>query len=702
MESIIIMIKAFFISSFALLFSISGNVFADTMAKAIYFTDLFGNSETIDIATGHTKTLRTAPVVASVITMDDIKKMPATNFHELLQSIPGLHVSRMAIGYTPSYRFNGMHSQGNTSLLVMVDGVISAPTGLGGRLSLISEINIEDIFRIEILRGPGSSLYGADAFIGVINIVTKGANEENLKDAGIELNNFGDGKLWGHHSINNTYGSINFSYTAGIFNSEKIKYNQDGQSFYDSLLGTNASLAPKKVDYSFKSHTLQLDWKKGNSKAQIRWHSKWDHKVGMSIVEAIVPESNKVNTNILETIYRYNRTLKKDFMINTNIGFSYLENSKDKDSSNLLLYPPGSFNNAFPDGVVHENYSTELFLQSNIDISYKSQNNLFTFGIGYNVLSILSAEHYRNFNIDSNGIPIPLGNIQDLSSQVEEALDQDRKNIYLFLQDEWHALNDIDIIFGVRFDKYSDFGNYFSPRTGIVWNFDYNKTAKLLYGRSFKAPSHLMLFSPDNSGIMTGNRNLKPQSLDMVQAILNHNPSSSSSIDYSIFYYRLNNLLDFSLTGNSSFFNNKETQIGYGVQFEYTQKLKIIDLQANYSYQHAETETGDVASIYTPDHMFYLRGYKPITSKFSLSTDILYNSRKKLPDVHSVGSYKGFFVVNTKFTYEFSKKMRANLFLKNIFNKNAYYAGMAPGAALPDGIPIHKRSYHVNFSYAYN
>ena len=75
---------------------------------------------------------------------------------------------------------------------------------------------------------------------------------------------------------------------------------------------------------------------------------------------------------------------------------------------------------------------------------------------------------------------------------------------------------------------------------------------------------------------------------------------------------------------NFCFFNNKETQIGYGAQIEYMQNFNTIELQANYSYQHAETESGAVAGIYTPTHMLYLRGYKHIGSHFSSSFDLFW------------------------------------------------------------------------------
>jgi iron complex outermembrane receptor protein len=139
------------------------------------------------------QTLMRTAAAAFVITQDDIRRSGATNIPQLLRMAPGIDVAQVSADtYAISARgFNGVYA---TKLLVLIDGrSVYTPLFSGVQWDL-QDTMLEDIERIEVIRGPGGTLWGANAFSGVINIITKSAAETqgglatahggNLKDGG--------------------------------------------------------------------------------------------------------------------------------------------------------------------------------------------------------------------------------------------------------------------------------------------------------------------------------------------------------------------------------------------------------------------------------------------------------------------------------------------------------------------------------------
>ncbi|MEJ2442990.1 MAG: TonB-dependent receptor plug domain-containing protein, partial [Exilibacterium sp.] len=135
--------------------------------------ELYGDEEMISIATGQKQSIAKAPAVASVITADDILRSGATDIDDVLEMVPGLHVSRDHINYNPIYTFRGIYTSFNPQVLMLINGVPLTNLFHGDRNLMWGGMPVNGISRIEVIRGPGSAIYGADAFAGVINIITK-------------------------------------------------------------------------------------------------------------------------------------------------------------------------------------------------------------------------------------------------------------------------------------------------------------------------------------------------------------------------------------------------------------------------------------------------------------------------------------------------------------------------------------------------
>ncbi len=119
---------------------------------------------------------RLAPAAVYVLTAEDIRRSGATTLPEVLRTVPGLHVARLnANSWSVSVR--GFSGQYANKLLVLVDGRSVYTPLFSGVFWESLDVMLEDIERIEVIRGPGGTLWGANAVNGVINIITKKASE---------------------------------------------------------------------------------------------------------------------------------------------------------------------------------------------------------------------------------------------------------------------------------------------------------------------------------------------------------------------------------------------------------------------------------------------------------------------------------------------------------------------------------------------
>jgi iron complex outermembrane receptor protein len=113
-----------------------------------------------------------APNATTVITAEDIRQSGATSLVELLRRVPGADVMTMGVG-SANFSLRGFNQRIANKVLVLVDGRSEYQDFLGMTIWSAMPIQVEEIERIEVIRGPGSALYGANAMLGVVNIITK-------------------------------------------------------------------------------------------------------------------------------------------------------------------------------------------------------------------------------------------------------------------------------------------------------------------------------------------------------------------------------------------------------------------------------------------------------------------------------------------------------------------------------------------------
>src|SRR3972149_10373319 len=135
----------------------------------------FGFGEEVTIATRHETQIRKAPSIVTVITDEEIKNLGYRTFAEILRTVPGFEILKKADFGEVVPAVRGL--AGADKVRVMLNGhLVNNPLG-GGAFSNFDDFPVESIKRIEIIRGPGSAMYGENAFTAVINIITKDAKD---------------------------------------------------------------------------------------------------------------------------------------------------------------------------------------------------------------------------------------------------------------------------------------------------------------------------------------------------------------------------------------------------------------------------------------------------------------------------------------------------------------------------------------------
>ena len=151
---------------------------------------LFYDWEEITLATGTSTPIRTAPAVASVITAADIERRGATTLDEALEAVPGLHIVPSGLDRLSTiYSIRGIHTRLNPQVLLLVNGIPYNSPYNGTRWPLF-RMPVAMISRIEVVRGPGSAVHGADAFAGTINVITKDGQEVDGTKTGLRYGSF--------------------------------------------------------------------------------------------------------------------------------------------------------------------------------------------------------------------------------------------------------------------------------------------------------------------------------------------------------------------------------------------------------------------------------------------------------------------------------------------------------------------------------
>lgn len=558
---------------------------------------LYGDEDFVSIATGRKQLISKAPAVASVVTANDIKKMGAKDIEQALESVAGLHVSRRSSIYNPVFLMRGIHSDFNAQVLMLINGIPITNVYTGDRSQIWGGMPVENISRIEVIRGPGSAVYGADAFAGTINIITKTADEIDGLETGVSTGSFDAQRAWALYGGNVNEWDVAFSMELLDTKGHDEKINADRAS-----LAPGVSLAPGGVNTGKKSVETRIDISKDEWRYRMGYQGRYDVETGAGVFEALDPigkaDSERFNVDVT-----YH---KPNFSENWDVQgtLSYFSSSFDTDDIHLL---PAGAGGAPPEGLIgspdvyeqHYRYDMSAFFTGFEDHDVR-------IGAGLHYIDQYKVEETKNF-------PGPLFNRTEA-----------RRVKYLFLQDEWGFSNDWSLTTGLRYDNYSDFGDTVNPRLALVWDTSYNLTTKFLYGRAFRAPSFNEQFNMGNP-VAVGNDDLDPEVIDTYEIAFDYTHSGDLKGGMNLFYYDMQDIIRFTPVAM-----NAGDQAGYGLELEFDWQLtRDTSISGNYALQRSEDEATDDDAGHAPQQQIYLRADHTMSDNWNVSSQLNYVMDRK-------------------------------------------------------------------------
>ena len=598
-----------------------GTTFTENgLALDVDFAGLYGDEDYVSIATGSIQPIAKAPAVASVITASQIRAMGARDIDQVLESVPGLHISLSAI-YNPEYLFRGISSDFSPQVLMLINGIPITNLFQGDRNLVWGGMPVEAISRIEVIRGPGSALYGADAFAGVINIVTKTAKEVKSNSAGVRVGSFDTTDVWftaaGEKGDLGYMGSVEFTKSDG----SDAQIDRDAQSLLDLITGTAVSNAPGSVNLS--SENIELRFEASYKKLRLRAGGQIRENIGdgAGAAQALNP-GNKFSSQRFNVDLTYT---EEAIFNNTSLELqaSHFDTSQEVEG-NFILYPEGStgpFLNPlgvpifppFPEGVIGNPEVYERHNRFGVRMEHSGiAKHHISVGAGYYDGEIDKVTESKNFGInpETGMIILPGDPLVDVSDTPFVFLTEDsRDNSYVFFQDVWLLANDWELTAGLRHDNYSDFGATTNPRLALVWSTSYKLTTKLLYGEAFRAPSFAQTRAINNPLIL-GNINLEPEEIKSYELAFDYRPNYELTLMTNFFYYDWSDIIQFVPDANNSTrtAQNAGEQTGYGMEFEAVwEATDNFTLTGNLAVQNSTDETLDVPAAKAPEKQLYLR-----------------------------------------------------------------------------------------------
>jgi outer membrane receptor for ferrienterochelin and colicins len=568
----------------------------------------------VSIASGHVQPLKRAAAVVSVITARDIADTGATELSQILESVPGLHVSVYYQGYNPVYQFRGVGSGLNPQVLMLLDGVPINQAFTGNRGSLFGAFGLDNVAQIEVIRGPGSALYGADAFAGTINIISKSAAEIQGTRVGARAGSFASTDGWIEYG--GQLGPFEAALYAGVRRSDGQKrvIEQDLQSLLDTVFGTHATLSPGALDLASRSADAQLSLSYGDWRLRSNYHAGVAG-LGPGIAES-VGRPVRYPSSRLTSELRYLKTdWAKDWDLSAALDF--VEFKQKPATPDPWIFPPGGLGGLFPDGAIGNPTFDELNSGLTAAASYSGfERHRVRLGAGYRIENMYRVGERKNFTVvDLPGVgpvirPLP-GVIEAGGDPVEAFLLPARRTLrHVFAQDEWVLGDALTLTGGVRRDRYSDFGVTTNPRLALVWEANENVVIKALHGRAFRPPSFVDEY-PGSNPTVRGNPNLKPETIATSELVFDWEPTPTLKATLTLFHYRERDLIAFVPNANQSSgatARNVGDQVGRGGELEFIWSAnRQLRLSGNYALQHSIDKLSGKAAGLAPQRHLYLR-----------------------------------------------------------------------------------------------
>lgn len=607
--------------------------------------------------------LKDVPVQTEVVTQRDFERTGATTVDEALNSSIGVTINEDLSGQGATIR--GIEGD---RVLILVDGE-RAVGRVRGSIDL-SQYSLNNVEKIEIVKGTGSTLYGSDAMGGVINIITKKPSN-NVRKGHVYFD-------YGSHTSFNP--AADFEYgneQTGVILGGKL-FSTDGFDLDPNTPHTNGQEQIDRWNFSGKvRHKFSPSWDLVGSGRFMAERRDWI-------------ESEIVAKNALEdTTYTYD-DIEKNKRYETSATLGHM--AGDKYSMKLRVF--GTYYdhtwNKYSDSFWIDTSKTEdVFFESSFDANYViGQSHVTSYGVNYNYQDLKSTELVEGAKADNS--------------------------VAGYLQYEYSPHSAWNFVSGVRYEHHSSFGGHVNPSLNIMFSPGPSVKFRGFVGRGFRAPSikqQYFIFDHTAAGyIVYGGSAVESADLDLggltfedLRQEQSINSSISAELSYgtiglhriTYFYNHLEDLIDFTLIGFPDpywrgvyVYQNIESAITQGIEWESRIRLSSsLDLSFSYNYLFTRNLDTQEKLINRPDHTFkfYFTG---LIEKWNVGASFWgdYESRKLWVPRSNTGGNEGGAeyaphrtTLNVNMFKRFDNGLEAFVRLENLLDETNIEYGYWPG-----------------------
>jgi outer membrane receptor for ferrienterochelin and colicins len=577
-----------------------------------------------------------APASVSVVTREELEQRPVYNLADAVKYLPGVHLNPSSTYGRQEIKLRGMDS--DYTLLLVNGRRINSRDALSSNYANdfdLSSIPMAAIERIEVIRGPMSSLYGADALGGVVNVILRQPTEETKAGIAYTYEHPTEGDSGDGHNAsgyvsgslieNKLLGNLILETTdqAAWLSEQTVNPNTDAAeqrqatSAYGSLSWLLDERQTVDLDITHRKDDREAEWNNFGAVVQnIQEMERWSFGLG-----------HTGNWDGFNTRVRY-----------------YYENVELMDDSQIMTTLRG--------------------MKGDIEQKNHTVDGQVTAFLGSHLLTFGS--ELRRTELTHN---------QNLGSETEV----DQKAVYL--QDEF-SIGDLDVTLGGRLDDHDSFGSEFSPRAYGVYNLTDNWVIKGGVGRSFKAPS--IYQSDDTYGVLAcrgmctlvGNPNLKPETATSYEIGTLY---QNERVEAGIMLFN-NDIDDMIITDTwrvgyrpavMTYSNVSKARVqGYELQGRYNLS-DTMGLRANYTYSDAEDRDTDEQLRNSPQHIANIGFDWQAMPDLGLNLDYQYTGSQLLyvsaaqPNVES----GAFHQLNLGANYQATRELSLKAGMNNLTNE---------------------------------
>ena len=510
-------------------------------------------------ASRHAQTLAEAPSAVTIISKDDIQKSSHRTLAEILNGVRGFYTtSDRAYSYI-GVRGISLPGDYGGRLLICIDGHrINDPIYNQSFSGMEFPLDVDLIDRVEVIRGPGASLYGDNAMFGVINVITRQGRD------------FAGGEASGSYASYDTWtGRLSYGNRLGNgveFALSGTGFGSDGHDslHYPEFSAVNGGHADHLDDSQAGSGFASLSYRDFAVEAG---YAKRDKTLPTAAYSTVfnAPGETLADERAFADV-RFQHQFERDWGLMSRLYYDHYRFDGYFPSSQYLygdpLYPGPIYDN------VSHVYSESLGGEVQISKILFEKHRL---AVGLDYRHDFSL---RQLNYDEGG-------------ETYQNTDTSAETVGLYAQDEYTILPNLIFNANLRFDHHSSFGSKLNPRAALIYSPWTNTTFKAIYGQAYRTPAAYELYYYGTSA-----PNLKTEASRSYELDFEQNIGSHFSLVSSVYYYQMDNLIGSVVSGTTYTFGNVANAASLGGEIG-LEAHSSAGWRANLSYTYADARDTD-------------------------------------------------------------------------------------------------------------